>query len=67
MKADLNEYGDSFGVELVPETATEILRAARLGLLSKKGARVYITFGEANARISLSFSKNKSKYPSLQL
>lgn len=67
MIADLKEYQGSFGIELLPETTEEILRAARLGLLSKKGARVYITFGEANARISLSFSKNKSKYPSLQL
>jgi RAB protein geranylgeranyltransferase component A len=65
MKAEFREYENDFCIELMPESGEEILRAARLGLTSKKGARVFISFGEKEARISLSFAKNRNKNNSI--
>jgi hypothetical protein len=66
MKIEFTEYDDDFNVELITETSEEILRVARLGLTAKKGARVFINFGQGSARIGLSFTKHKNKYPSIR-
>lgn len=66
MRAEFREYYSSFFVEVTPETTEEVLRAARLGILARKGAKTFITFGEQNARISFRFEKNKRAYPSIE-
>lgn len=61
MKAELLEYDHGFCLELFPETVQENLRFVRLGMLAKKGQRMYVSVGKERVSVSFNFSKHRNK------